>query len=115
MRIFAGEPIDDDRHAVAGVVDEQPLAGGVRLPHRQRQRLLERPIELAKADVAVPARMGGDVFVPDDLQRDVLALQLAMNRRPVRLGVKPMAALAAPAAIKRRLQLGLAQPLGDRP
>ena len=38
---FAGEPIDDDRDAVAGVIDEQPLAGGVRLAHRHRQRLLE--------------------------------------------------------------------------
>jgi len=38
--------------------------------------------------------MGGDVFVPDDLQRDVLAFQLAVNRRPVRRCVKPMTALA---------------------
>ena len=46
---FAGEPIDDDRHAVAGVIDEQPLAGGVRLTHRHRQRLLEGSIELAES------------------------------------------------------------------
>src|SRR5271166_6860955 len=84
---FAGEPIDDDGHAVARVVDEQSLPRRMRLPHRRRQRFLERAIELTKTAVAVPARMGGDVFVPDDLQRDVLALQLAVNRRPVRLGV----------------------------
>jgi len=59
--------------------------------------------------------MGGNVFVPDDLQRDVFALQLAVNRRPVRLGVKSTASLAPPPAIKRPLQFGLAQPLGDRP
>jgi hypothetical protein len=82
---FAGEPIDDDRHAVARVVDEQSLPRRMRLPHRRRQRLLECSIELTKTAVAISARMGGDVFVPDDLQRDVLALQLAVNRRPVRL------------------------------
>ena len=50
---FAGEAIDDDRHAVAGIVDEQALAGGVRLAHRHRQRLLEGATELAKPRVAV--------------------------------------------------------------
>ena len=38
---FAGKSIDDDRDAVAGIVNEQPLAGDVRLAHRHRQRLLE--------------------------------------------------------------------------
>ena len=64
---FAGEPIDDDRHAVARVVDEQTLARRMRLPHRGRQRLLERAVQLTKAAVAVAARMSGDVLVPDDL------------------------------------------------
>jgi hypothetical protein len=63
---FASEPIDDDRNAVAGVIDEHPLAGGMRLPHRHRQRLLEESIELAEPRVAVAARVGGDVFVPQD-------------------------------------------------
>ena len=58
------EPIDDDRDAVAGVVDEQPLAGGVRLAYRHRQRLLEGSIKLAEPRVAVAARIRGDVFVP---------------------------------------------------
>src|SRR5271166_3881969 len=48
---FAGEPIDDDRHAVARVVDEQSLPRRMRLPHRRRQRLLERAI-----DACSPAR-----------------------------------------------------------
>src|SRR5271167_1869122 len=69
---LAGEPVDDDRDAVAGVVDEQPLAGGVRRPHRHRQRLLEGSIELAKPRVAVAAGAGGDIFVPQDQQGDVL-------------------------------------------
>ena len=99
---FAGEPIDDDLHAVARVVDEQSLPRRMRLPHRRRQRLLERAIELTKAAVAVPARMGGNVFVPDVLQRDVFALQLAVNCRPVRLGVKSTA-VASPAENFRRM------------
>jgi len=28
---FAGQPVDDDRNPIAGVIDEQPLAGRVRL------------------------------------------------------------------------------------
>ncbi len=61
---LAGEPVDDDWNAAAGIIDEQPLAGGVRLPHRHRQRLLEGAIQLAKARVAVTAGVLGDVFVP---------------------------------------------------
>src|SRR5256885_12246881 len=34
---FAGQPVDDDRNPIAGIIDEQPLAGRVRLPHRRRQ------------------------------------------------------------------------------
>src|ERR1700733_8001265 len=48
VRIFAGEPIDDDRDAVAGIIDEQPLARGVHLAHRHRHRFLEGSIELAE-------------------------------------------------------------------
>ena len=99
---FAGEPVDDDWHAVAGVVDEQPLAGGVRLAHPHRQCLLEGSIELAEPGVA--AGVGGDIFVPQDQQGDVLALQLAMHGGPIRLGDPPVAALAASAGVERSLQ-----------
>jgi hypothetical protein len=101
---FAREAVDDDRHAVAGVVDEQPLAGGVRLAHRHRQRLLEGSIELAEPRVAVAARIGGAIFVPQDQQGDVLALQFAMYGGPIRLGDPPVAALAASAGVERPLQ-----------
>jgi hypothetical protein len=76
---FAGEPIDDDGNAVAGVIDEQPLASGMRLAHRHRQRLLEGSIKLAEPRAAVAAWVRGDVFVPQDQQGDVLALQFAMH------------------------------------
>ena len=112
---FAGEPVDDDRHAVAGVVDEQPLAGGVRLAHRHRQRLLEGPVELAEPRVAVAAGVGGDVFVPQDQKGDVLALQFAMHAGPVRLLDPPMAAFAAPAGVERRLQRPVGHVFRQRP
>ena len=101
---LAGEPIDDDRHAVAGVIDEQPLAGGMRLAHRHRERLLEGSIELAEPRVAVAARVRRDIFVPQDQQGDVLALQLAMHGGPIRLRDPPMAPFAAPAGVERRFQ-----------
>jgi hypothetical protein len=44
------------------------------------------------------------VFVPEDQQGDVLALQLAMNGGPIRLRDPAMAAFAAPAGVERRLQ-----------
>ena len=112
---LAGEPVDDDRDAVAGVIDEQPLAGGVRLPHRHRQRLFEGAIELAKPRIAVAARIGGDIFVPQNRQGDVLALQLAMHARPVRLRDPPMAPFAAPGGVERRLQRVVVHSLRQRP
>src|SRR5271167_4590583 len=79
--VAEAEPIlnPDDRDAVAGVIDEQPLVGVERLPHRHRQRLLEESIELTEQGVAVSARVCGDVLVPKNEQGDVLAVQFAMD------------------------------------
>jgi hypothetical protein len=112
---LAGEPVDDHRNAVAGIIDEQPLAGGVRLPHRHRQRLLESPVELAEPRVAVAAGVGGDVLVPQDQQGDVLALQLAMHAGPIGLLDAPMATLAAPAGVERRFQRRVVHALRQGP
>ena len=105
---FAGQPVDDDRNSIAGVIDEQPLAGRVRLPHRRRQLRFKAAIELAKPRIAVTAGIGGDIFIPDDHQGDVLALQLPMNRRPIRLGVAAMAPFGPVIGVKRRLQVAVA-------
>ena len=112
---FASEPVDDDRHAVAGVIDEQPLTGGVRLAHCHRQRLFEGSVQLAEPRVAIAARVRGDVFVPQDQQGDVLALQFAMHAGPVWFLDPPMAALAAPAGVERRLQRLVVHILRQRP
>ena len=112
---FAGQPVDDDRNPIAGVIDEQPLAGRVRLPHRRRQLRFKAAIELAKPRIAVAAGIGGDIFIPDDHQGDVLALQLPMNRRPIRLGVPAMAPFGPVIGVKRRLQVAVAHAVRQGP
>ena len=42
----------EHRHRVAGPIDEQLLAGSMRLPHRRRDRLQPIPIELAEVTVS---------------------------------------------------------------
>lgn len=56
-----------------------------------------------------------DIFVPHNLQRHMLALQLAVDRRPVRFGTAAMASLNAGGAVKRRLQHRIAGILHQRP
>jgi hypothetical protein len=73
------------------------------LPHRHRQPGFEGAIEFAKPRIAVTAWVLGDIFVPDDQQRDVLALQLPMNRRPIGFGVAPVALFGSPIGVERRL------------
>jgi hypothetical protein len=110
-----GEPVNDHRDPVARVIDEQPLARRVRLPHRRRQLRFKTAIEFAKPRIAVTAGVGRDIFVPDDQQSDVLALQLPMDRGPVRLGVAAVSPFASAIGVKRRLQFGVADPLRQRP
>ena len=45
----------------------------------------------------------------------MLALQFPVDSLPVRFGVPPMAPLAAPEGVKRRLQVRVAHPLRQRP
>src|ERR1700716_3566401 len=87
---LAGEPVDHDRHAVAGIIDEQLVAGRMRLAHRHRQAAFPAAVELAEPRIAIPAGLARDVFLPQDRQRYVLALELAVHRRPVRLRLPTM-------------------------
>ena len=90
---LAGQPVDDHRHGVAGVIDEQLVAAEMGLAHRHRQLARPGPVELAEPGVAIAVRVLLDVLVPQDRQRDVLALQLAVDARPIGLGVPAMALL----------------------
>ena len=65
------------------------------LPHRHRNLRCPAAVQLAKARVAIAVGILLDVLVPQDLQRDVLALQLAVNRGPVGLGETAVTLLLA--------------------
>ena len=59
-----GRPINHvDR--LSGIVDKQPLAGRMDLPHRRRQSAFPIPIELAEPGVAVGLRVLGAAFLPE--------------------------------------------------
>lgn len=54
------------------------------LPHRQWQPAFPASEQVAKPAVAIPIRVQGDVFFPQNLKRVVLALHLARYHRPAR-------------------------------
>jgi len=60
---LATQPVDDNRNSIAGVIDEQPFAGRMRLPHRRRQLRFKAAIELAKSRIAVTARIGRQRYI----------------------------------------------------
>jgi hypothetical protein len=57
-------PSVDNRHRLAGIVDEHLVAGHVMLAHRRRQPVLKIAVELAKATVTVAAGMRRAVLLP---------------------------------------------------
>jgi hypothetical protein len=115
LAYLAGQPVDDHRHRVARVIDEQLVAAHVGLAHRDRELAFPDSVQLAEAGVAVALRIARDVLVPEDRQRDVLALELAMDARPVGLQLTPVALLRAGIREQLRLERGIAQLLGRRP
>ena len=104
---LAGQPVDDHRHRVAGVIDKQLVAADVGLPHRDRQPRRPAAVQLAEARIAIPLGAALDVLVPQHRQGDVLALELAVNLSPIGLDVTPMALLGAGGREQRRLQRGV--------
>ena len=112
---LAGQPVDDHRHRVAGVIDEQLVATHVGLPHRDRELAFPDSVQLAEARVAVALRIARDVLVPQDRQRDVLALELAMDSGPVGLDLTPVTLLRAGIGEQPRLECGFGHVLGHRP
>lgn len=114
---LAGEPVDHHGHAVACIVNEQLVAGRVRLAHCHRQTAFPATVELAEARIAIPAGLARDVLLPQDRQRHVLALELAMHRRPVRLGEAPLALPAAAAGLCKKpgFQHRVGDVIGQRP
>jgi hypothetical protein len=101
---LAGEPVDDHRHRVAGVIDKQLVAADMGLPHRDRQSRRPTAVQLAEARIAIPLGIPLDVLVPQHRQGDVLAFELAVNLSPIGLGTAPMAVLGAGCREQRRPQ-----------
>jgi len=59
---LAGEPIDDHRDRVASVIDKQPVATEMGLPHRDRQSRCPAAVQLAEARIAIPFGASLDVL-----------------------------------------------------
>ena len=76
-------PVDQAR-PLAREIDEGLLAGAVDLSHRRPQPLDPSSVELAELGVAVAARMDLKVLLPEQLQRDAVALQFPVDVCAVR-------------------------------
>ncbi len=89
---LAGQRVDDG-DLLAGIVDEDLVAGDMVLPHRRRQPPLEAAKQIAEPAVAVAAGMDRAIFFPQDQQGDARLLQLDDQLGPVRLRAPPHALL----------------------
>lgn len=84
-----GDPIDDHRNTVARIVHEQLVPGRMDLAHRYRQAAFSGTVELTEPAITEAVGLGCDRFPPQDPQRHMLALEVAMYRRPVGLNAGP--------------------------
>lgn len=108
---LAGRRIDDpDR--VARPVDEQLLAGEMRLPHRRRDRSPPRVVQLAEARVAVAVRLLGQILLPQQRERHAATRQLALHLRPVD---RRTGAFVADDRKQAPVELDVVEPVRQRP
>src|SRR5277367_3955061 len=69
----------------ARIVDEQPLAGDMQLPHGRRKAPLPGAVQLTVPRIAVTVGIDAAMLLPQQLQRHARSAQFAMDRPPVRL------------------------------
>jgi len=103
----------DVRELVAGPVDEQLLAGLVRLAHDHVDAPLEGAVVLTEPGVAVTIAMTLAVLLPEQRQGDVLAAHLGVHGRPV--GLFGVGRGLAACAVETPLKLAVGDLLGQRP
>jgi len=80
---FTGAGVDQ-RHGLAGEVDEQLLAGPVDLPHHPIAAAPPRLVVPAEPGVLEALGAGGLVLLPQQEQRDAFPPQFLVHRRPLR-------------------------------
>ena len=80
---LALDPIDQQRHRHARVIDEQPLAGAAVLAHRHVAPRPPVPEPAAPGHIAHPVGMGLAPLLPQQLQRHAAARQVLLDLRPV--------------------------------
>jgi hypothetical protein len=97
---------------LAGVVDEQLVAGDVVLSHHRGQPPPPELIELAESAQPVAVGLLDPVFLPQQAQGHARPLQLGMDPRPIRLCT---VALAWRRRKEPALQLGVVQFVGQGP
>ena len=106
----------DDRRLLAGVVDEQLLAGAMDLPHGQASVLEPPAVDLAVLRVAVPVRMVLEVLEVEQLQGDAGLAPFAVDVGAIR--PRPRGALGdrgEGARVEPRLQRLVGQGLDGGP
>lgn len=104
----------DEIDAVAGVVHEQPLAGGVDLPQGRRHPPRPGPIAVAKPGIAEAVGMLGPVLLPEQQQGDTRPPQVAMQGGPIRL--RPLVGRNVGHGREQKpLQFFIAERVGQRP
>jgi hypothetical protein len=81
---LTGEPVNH-LHGVAGIVDEQLLAGGMNLARGWLETAGPFPVLFAEPRIAEAVGVCVALLLPQQHQRDVRAPQLTMHERPVRM------------------------------
>ena len=108
---LALDPVDQDRHRHARVIDKQPLSGAAVLAHRHVPARSPFPEPATPGRIAHSVGMRLAPFLPQQHQRHAAAGQVLLDLRPVH--VRPIRSPGP--SIERRLQDLLVQVAGLRP
>ncbi|MDP9138345.1 MAG: hypothetical protein M3N38_09220, partial [Pseudomonadota bacterium] len=104
----------EHRDGIAGPIDEQLLAGHMRLAHRRRDALPPLPVEIAEPAVAVAVSVLRPILLPEQHQRNAAALELLVHLRTVGQLLR-RTVVEASRRKQSPLQLSLVHPIRKRP
>ena len=106
------DPVDEERHGHARIVDEQPFAGTAALAHRHVRGRPPRAEPAAPGHVAHAVGTRLAPFIPQQLQCHAAGRQVLLDLRPVHVLVHGP---DLPRRIERRLQRRVVHPGRLRP